>query len=276
MYPLQQGHPVLLGELGDGFLDFLHGAHRQDVNRPEQVFQKFSRGFKRAASRLVDEAFLSRNHLILMPLVTSPTLTTPGRPPSPLLPGEHAAMDSAERIMVTGRAGRRRGGLRDRHPHLQPQGLCHCLRDFAGPIRGRGNRPGHLSQGAPSARSKLREPEKFPAWLMTVTRNGARDRPDAAAVVPRRRRRPSTPSSMTRSPLPAPRWSWRNTRPISVARWPRLPEEHRTALTLRYLEGLDYRAIETEMGLSNGALRGILGRALGTLRRMPELERLSV
>ena len=52
-----------------------------------------------------------------------------------------------------------------------------------------------------------------------------------------------------------------------------LPEEHRTALTLRYLEGLDYRAIETTMGLSNGALRGILGRALGTLRRMPSLER---
>ena len=29
--------------------------------------------------------------------------------------------------------------------------------------------------------------------------------------------------------------------------------------------------IETTMGLSNGALRGILGRALGTLRRMPAL-----
>ena len=52
-----------------------------------------------------------------------------------------------------------------------------------------------------------------------------------------------------------------------------LPEDHRIALTLRYLEGLDYRAIETAMGLSNGALRGILGRALGTLRRMPALQR---
>jgi RNA polymerase sigma-70 factor (ECF subfamily) len=51
-----------------------------------------------------------------------------------------------------------------------------------------------------------------------------------------------------------------------------LPEEHRTALTLRYLEGLDYRAIEEQMGLTNGALRGILGRALGTLRRMPGLK----
>ena len=53
----------------------------------------------------------------------------------------------------------------------------------------------------------------------------------------------------------------------------RLPEQHRTALTLRYLEGMDYLTIERTMGLSNGALRGILGRALGTLRRMPALQR---
>lgn len=46
-----------------------------------------------------------------------------------------------------------------------------------------------------------------------------------------------------------------------------LPEQHRTALTLRYLEGMDYLGIEQTMGLSNGALRGILGRALATMRR---------
>jgi len=47
----------------------------------------------------------------------------------------------------------------------------------------------------------------------------------------------------------------------------RLPEQHRTALTLRYLEGMDYLAIERTMGLSNGALRGILGRALAAMRK---------
>ncbi len=46
-----------------------------------------------------------------------------------------------------------------------------------------------------------------------------------------------------------------------------LPEQHRTALTLRYLEGMDYLSIERAMGLSNGALRGILGRALATMRK---------
>jgi DNA-directed RNA polymerase specialized sigma24 family protein len=47
----------------------------------------------------------------------------------------------------------------------------------------------------------------------------------------------------------------------------RLPELHRSALTLRYFEKMDYAAIEQLLGISNGALRGILGRALQTLRK---------
>ena len=120
-------------------------------------------------------------------------------------------------------------------------------------------------------RGKLREPEKFPAWLLTVVRNAARDR--------LRRRRPQADaetfdtlvdhSAVTPgSELEKEEHQAHLRRALAS-----LPEEHRTALTLRYLEGLDYRAIETTMGLSNGALRGILGRALGTLRRMPALQR---
>jgi RNA polymerase sigma-70 factor (ECF subfamily) len=120
-------------------------------------------------------------------------------------------------------------------------------------------------------RTKLRDAEKFPAWLLTVTRNAARDR--------LRRRRPQAgvetfdtladPNAATPgSSLEQEEHQAHLRRALAT-----LPEEHRTALTLRYLEGLDYRAIEAEMGLSNGALRGILGRALGTLRRMPGLER---
>jgi RNA polymerase sigma-70 factor (ECF subfamily) len=114
---------------------------------------------------------------------------------------------------------------------------------------------------------KVREPEKFPAWLLTVARNAARDR--------LRRRRPQAPEAAfeTMPDLNAATPGSALEREESQAHLRRalaaLPEEHRTALTLRYLEGLDYRAIEQEMGLSNGALRGILGRALGTLRRMP-------
>jgi len=120
-------------------------------------------------------------------------------------------------------------------------------------------------------RGKLREAEKFPAWLLTVARNGARDR--------LRRRRPQAdaetfdtlvdPSAATPGSAMEKEEHQAHLRRALAA----LPEDHRTALTLRYLEGLDYRAIENTMGLSNGALRGILGRALGTLRRMPDLER---
>jgi DNA-directed RNA polymerase specialized sigma24 family protein len=46
-----------------------------------------------------------------------------------------------------------------------------------------------------------------------------------------------------------------------------LPERHRTALTLRYLENLDAASIEQVMGIYNGVLRGLLGRALATLRK---------
>jgi RNA polymerase sigma-70 factor (ECF subfamily) len=46
-----------------------------------------------------------------------------------------------------------------------------------------------------------------------------------------------------------------------------LPETQRIAVTLRYLEGMDHREIEETMGVSNGALRGILGRALGRMRK---------
>ena len=46
-----------------------------------------------------------------------------------------------------------------------------------------------------------------------------------------------------------------------------LPELHRSALTLRYFEEMDYQSIEKLLGLSNGALRGILGRALASMRK---------
>ena len=46
-----------------------------------------------------------------------------------------------------------------------------------------------------------------------------------------------------------------------------LPELHRSAIALRYLEQMDYATIEQTLGLSNGALRGILGRGLSSLRK---------
>jgi len=50
-----------------------------------------------------------------------------------------------------------------------------------------------------------------------------------------------------------------------------LPEEYRLPLTLRYLVGADYETISTQLGLSNGSLRGLLHRGLKMLRAgLPE------
>ena len=107
-------------------------------------------------------------------------------------------------------------------------------------------------------RWRARDPEKFPAWLATIARHRARD-------IFRRRRtvsleeviEPSLVTKMDDSDLDQKLHS-------ALAG---LPELHRAALTLRYFEEMDYRTIENNLGLTNGALRGILGRALASLRK---------
>ncbi len=47
-----------------------------------------------------------------------------------------------------------------------------------------------------------------------------------------------------------------------------LPDEYRLPLTLRYIDGADYETIQTQLGLSPGALRGLLHRGLQQLRRV--------
>ena len=49
-----------------------------------------------------------------------------------------------------------------------------------------------------------------------------------------------------------------------------LPADYRLPLTLRYIVGADAEEIGTQLGLTNGALRGLLHRGLKMLRdRLP-------
>jgi RNA polymerase sigma-70 factor (ECF subfamily) len=115
-------------------------------------------------------------------------------------------------------------------------------------------------------RVRLREPEKFPQWLLTIARNIARDH--------YRRRHPT--ESLDGSPersfadeetqLPLRQIEQKEACSAVTAAIDELPDRYREAITLRYLRGLDYRTICRRLSLSDGALRGILGRALHRLR----------
>ena len=112
------------------------------------------------------------------------------------------------------------------------------------------------------SRWRVRDPEKFPAWISTIARHRARD-------LARRRRPEPLPHDFESSEV----LSAESDRPgtdldaeVQTA-LAQLPELHRMAVTLRYFEELDYATIEQTLGLTNGALRGILGRALGAMRR---------
>ena len=116
------------------------------------------------------------------------------------------------------------------------------------------------------SRWRVRDPEKFPAWLGTIARNRARDMA--------RSRRSSEPlieeleevadaNSDAEDQLAREAELNGHVHCALAA----LPETHRIAVTLRYFDALDYATIEQTLGLTNGALRGILGRALQTMRK---------
>ena len=108
-------------------------------------------------------------------------------------------------------------------------------------------------------RWRVRDPEKFPAWLATIARHKAHD-------VFRKRRTVPLPEQLMEAIDPEPA----NTSALDQrlhSALAALPELHRAAVTLRYFEEMDYRTIENRLGLTDGALRGILGRALASMRK---------
>jgi RNA polymerase sigma-70 factor (ECF subfamily) len=108
-------------------------------------------------------------------------------------------------------------------------------------------------------RWRVRDPEKFPAWLSMIARHRAHD------VFRKRRSVPLTQETIETREGETPDTMAMDQQLHSALAT--LPELHRAALTLRYFEEMDYRSIENTLGLTNGALRGILGRALASLRK---------
>jgi RNA polymerase sigma-70 factor (ECF subfamily) len=108
-------------------------------------------------------------------------------------------------------------------------------------------------------RWRVRDPEKFPAWISMIARHRAHD------VFRKRRTISLAHETRETNEKKAPDTTELDQQLHSALA--ALPELHRAALTLRYFEEMDYRTIESTLGLSNGALRGILGRALASMRK---------
>jgi RNA polymerase sigma-70 factor (ECF subfamily) len=112
------------------------------------------------------------------------------------------------------------------------------------------------------SRWRVRDSAKLPAWLATIARHRARD-------LARKRRPEPLPEEFESTETVEFQGTGQNADLDGEVRsaLAQLPELHRIAVTLRYFEELDYGTIERTLGLTNGALRGILGRSLGLMRK---------
>jgi RNA polymerase sigma-70 factor (ECF subfamily) len=115
---------------------------------------------------------------------------------------------------------------------------------------------------------QLTDPDKFRSWLLRIAQNAAIDamRHDTRKKrVPEPERLRLRLDAITLKP-PDEQVEQEELRDKMLAILRSLPEEYRLPLTLRYLVGADYETIEVQMGLSNGALRGLLHRGMQRLR----------
>ena len=117
---------------------------------------------------------------------------------------------------------------------------------------------------------RLKNPQAFAAWLLRIARNVATDH--------LRARKPTISlENIPDSDLPTPSFSHREAgfvahyaardeaeRAMRAVR--ELPEKYREVVALRYLNGLDGRAISKLLGEPEGTVRNRLFRALGKLR----------
>jgi RNA polymerase sigma-70 factor, ECF subfamily len=116
---------------------------------------------------------------------------------------------------------------------------------------------------------QLTAPEKFRGWLLRIAQNLAIN---AIRHDGRKKRTPDPEILKLRQDAiltvvgPAEQAEQEELRQKVLAILRELPEEYRLPLTLRYLVGADYDTIQTQLGLSKGAIRGLLHRGMARLR----------
>jgi RNA polymerase sigma-70 factor (ECF subfamily) len=117
----------------------------------------------------------------------------------------------------------------------------------------------------------------FNSWLLTIARNTTLD---ALKAEQRLKRGGSAVAGEAtdeladagRSPEEKAQASEATSRALEMLE--ELPEDYRRPLMMRYLGGADYESIRRDLGISDGALRGLLNRGMAMLReRMTKQER---
>src|ERR1700677_3382405 len=103
-----------------------------------------------------------------MPLVTTPVLNP--SPADAIAPGAVSAMDSAERIMVTAALAGDEEAFETVIRTYSRRVYVVAYSILQDPSEGE-DIVQHTFLKAHGQRGKLRDPEKFPAWLLTVARN---------------------------------------------------------------------------------------------------------
>ncbi|OHB77111.1 MAG: hypothetical protein A2Z34_02500 [Planctomycetes bacterium RBG_16_59_8] len=116
---------------------------------------------------------------------------------------------------------------------------------------------------------QLAGPEGFRPWLYTVAQSVA---VDAIRYANRKKRSgkkadPETLKTLrAKTPEPSEAAEREESRRKALSILRSLPDEYRMPLMLRYLTGADYDTIGRQLGLTNGALRGLLNRGMALLR----------
>jgi RNA polymerase sigma-70 factor (ECF subfamily) len=118
------------------------------------------------------------------------------------------------------------------------------------------------------AMADLKSPTLFPSWICSIARHRALDAL-RKRVLADDGREPGDLSD-PRSGDPGRELEAAEMRDRIFEALDALPENHRSAVVLRYMEGMDHKDIQEALGISDGSLRGILGRSLCALRKALE------
>ncbi len=120
--------------------------------------------------------------------------------------------------------------------------------------------------------NQIAEPKKFRGWLLKISqrvaidalRRDLRKKRGGGVSEPPGLSRREQPALKIASPEEEAEKNELRQKVLAVLR--SLPEEYRLPLTMRYIAGADHETIQMQMGVSNGALRGLLHRGLKLMR----------